>query len=92
MCRASFVVAPEIVGTVSAPSGVAKQPDPVPRTIKHSKLDEHDIACLLAGSLADEEQKALLARLAADSDARELLRMALEALRAAEESADKRAA
>ena len=64
----------------------------MPRTNKHTKLDEHDIARLLAGSLAEDEQKALLARLAADSDARELLRMALEALQAAEEAADKRAA
>jgi hypothetical protein len=52
------------------------------------KLDEHDIARLLAGSLEEDEQKALLARLAADSDARELLAMGLEALQAAEEAAD----
>ncbi|MFT4604602.1 MAG: hypothetical protein ACI9W4_001335 [Rhodothermales bacterium] len=76
------------VGTVSAPSLVVNKPDCVPHTIKHMKLDEHDIARLLAGSLEEDEQKALLARLAADSDARELLAMGLEALQAAEEAAD----
>ena len=50
-----------------------------------AKLNQFEIARLLSGQTPDPERKALLTRLAADPDAQELLRMALEALQAAEE-------
>ncbi|MFT5142553.1 MAG: hypothetical protein ACI80V_000473 [Rhodothermales bacterium] len=55
------------------------------RHIPSARLTHHEIASLLTGSIDPEERKQLLTRLAADSDARELLQMALEALKAADE-------
>lgn len=43
-------------------------------------LDEHDLAALLAGTLADAERQRVLARLASDPEARILLQMAIEAM------------
>lgn len=57
----------------------------MPQKDDHTRLDEQEIAQLLAGSLGEDARVSLLTRLAADPDARELLAMALEALQAAEE-------
>ncbi|MBO6574873.1 MAG: hypothetical protein JJ896_05625 [Rhodothermales bacterium] len=56
------------------------------------KLTCLEVARLLAGNAEEAERKALLARLALDPEARELLRMALEALEAAEAEDDRQAA
>lgn len=57
----------------------------MPQPDNHTRLDEQEIAQLLAGSLDEAARVSLLTRLAADPNARELLAMALEALEAAEE-------
>lgn len=58
----------------------------MPNQPTRSKLGTHDIARLLSASTEDSERRGLLARLAADPDAQELLRMALEALEVTEQT------
>ena len=53
---------------------------------KKRPLDDQDLARLLCGSTDPCERTRLLARLAADPDAREILAMALEALEVAAEA------
>ena len=63
----------------------------MPNQPARTKLGTHDIARLLSTSTEDSERKALLTRLAADPDAQQLLRMALEALEVTEDARRKAA-
>jgi hypothetical protein len=66
-------------------SGLVKPGKTMSRPTPSKRLTHHEVASLLTGSVDPEERKLLLTRLASDSEARELLQMALEALKAAEE-------